>query len=129
MSPSKEAGTRLCISVSEKGVYVYGNKPAFKSLAKWMSWIAESSEADHFECHVAMSLEDDESKFEGKAPRNVWVLMDKKIADSFAKRTESNPGFELTFMAVENQDLEHLAQFQKTGVLPDEANEEGQGQV
>jgi hypothetical protein len=120
MIPLNEAGTRLCISVNENGVSVYGNKPAFKSLAAWMSRLAESAETDHFECHVVMSLEDEESKFEGKTPKNVSVLMDKKIADSFAKRTESNTGFELTFMAVENQDLEHLAQFQKIGLLPDE---------
>ena len=123
MTPANEAGTKLCISVSEKGVFVYGNKPAFKSLAKWMSWLAESDEADHFECHVVMSLEDDESKFEGKTPRNVWVLMDKKITDSFARRTDTDPGFELTFMAVENPDLEQLAKYQDAGVLPDETDE------
>ena len=125
MAPLKKAGTRLCIAVTRDGVSVYGNKQAFQSLSEWMSWIAASNDADHFECHVTMSLEDDASSFEGKEPRNVWVLTDEEFADSFGRQSEGSPGFELTFMAVEEQDLDELTKFQKTGRLPEGWNQGG----
>ena len=123
MMPLKQAGTRLCVAVTEEGVSIYGNKQAFKSLSEWMLWIAESNEADHFEFHTTMSLEEDELSAKEAAPRNVWVLTDKKISGSFVKSSENHPGFEMTFMAVENQDLDYMAQFQDSGILPDGWNQ------
>jgi hypothetical protein len=48
--PREIAGTQVCIRVSADGVTVYGNRKAFKSLAQWMTWIANASEEEHYEC-------------------------------------------------------------------------------
>lgn len=117
-NPTRKSGTRLCIAVTNSGVTLYGNKQAFKSLSEWMDWIASSSEGEHFECHVLMYLEDDESKFEGKEPRNVWTLIDETVSPSFTAKATNNTGFELTFMGVEEKELDYMAQFQNTGQLP-----------
>jgi hypothetical protein len=120
--PAKLSGVRLCITVTKEGVTAYGNRQAFKAMADWMTWLANSHDAEHFECHVVMALEDDQSKFDGKESRNVWVLLDKNLTDSFEKRSEENTGFELTFMVVEKSDLDYMERFQKLGVLPDDWN-------
>ena len=118
--PAKLPDVRLCMTVTKKGVTAYGNRQAFKAMADWMTWLANSNEAEHFECHIAMDLEDDQSKFDGKEPRNVSVLLEKNIANSFEKQSQEHTGFELTFMAVEKSELDYMDQFQKTGVLPDD---------
>jgi len=122
--PERQLGVKLCLAVTNEGVKAYGNRQAFKALAKWMTWLSKSAEAEHFECHVLMSMEDDESKFDGKEPRNAWVLLDKNLKGSFAKRSKNNTGFELTFMMVEPSDLKYMERFQKSGLLPDDWNKE-----
>lgn len=119
INSSKDIGPRLCITIKPDGVTVYGNKQSLKLLAQHIENIAAADESQHYECHTLMALEDDDSKFGGKEPRNVWLLADKECASVFHARSENNPGFELTFMAVENGDLDHMAQFQKGGVLPE----------
>ena len=120
--PKKVVGVRLCMALTADGLTAYGNKEAFAALAEWMSWLANSNERDHFECHVTMSLEDDASLFEGKRPRNIWTLIHKNLSGMVASRSDNSPGFELTFMTVEQADLDYMAQFQEAGKLPDDWN-------
>lgn len=124
--PSKKPGTRVCIAVTKEGVTLYGNKEAFASLAEWMNWIASSPKDEHFECHVLMDLEDEASKFEGKVPRNAWVLMGKEVEGCFSHRSDEQRGFELTLMAVEENELVEMAVHQENGLLPDNWNAENE---
>lgn len=125
--PKKIPGTRLCLVVTKSGLKAYGNASALKSLASWLEWVAASNPAEHFECHVEMDLESDESKFEGKVPRNVWVLLQRELAGTLDVRekviVEGEPvdshGFGLTFMAVSESELDDMARLQSTGILPD----------
>ena len=118
--PNEVLGTEMCITVTPDGVTVYGNRQAFKSLAEWMTWIADADESEHYECHLGLHLQSMAST-EGKEPKNVWVLLDKNIADSFVKRTKDTQGFELTFMAVEPKDLAFFRQCQDSELLPEKS--------
>ena len=69
-----------------------------------------------------MSLEDDASLFQGKRPRNIWALVDKDLVGAIVSRSDHTPGFELTFMTAEEAELEYMATFQESGVLPDDWN-------
>lgn len=113
--PPKKPGVRVCLVLDAKGAKLYGNRAAFASLAEWMAWLAQSPEKEHFECHVVMDLEDDESKFDGKQPRNAWTL----CSPDFPTPSEEGKGAaELTLMCLEENELDQLAQHQRTGTLP-----------
>lgn len=105
--PRKIAGTQICIRVSAEGVKVYGNRQAFKSLARWMTWIADAPEKEHYDCHVPWHLES-EASLHGKEPKNVWVVLDKSVETVFAVTDQHHAGFDLNFMAVEQSDLDRL---------------------
>jgi hypothetical protein len=111
MPPDRINGTRLCIYINSDGVTVYGNKQAFLSLASYMRWIAESDPAEHFELHTVMSLASEISK---KGQKNVFVINDCDTVVEENKNFVWNKegldrtGFELTFMIVEEKDLDDL---------------------
>ena len=111
-------GTKICITIKKEGIKVYGNRQAFKSLIKWMSWIVESDEKEHYEYHLPWNFESYES-LENRELRNVWVLFDEKTNALFNKSSEEENMNILTFMAVENKDLSELENFKETGILPD----------
>ena len=59
-------------------------------------------------------LEDEASKFDGKRPSNVWVVMHSDLTNVFEQEAQVDDmtrqaGFELTFMAVTEQDLDKMA--------------------
>ncbi len=102
--PGKRRGTRVCLAVTKDGVTLYGNKAAFKTLADWMQWIADSDPAEHYECHVVWHL----LSHLARRP-NIVIRYDKQMRRIFAKRATPNvEQFELTFMQVENSDLNKL---------------------
>jgi len=112
--PQRVEGARLCLSVSKDGVKAYGNRESFTSLARWLEWIAAHDPSEHFECHVRWHLEDEESKFQGKRPQNTWVKMEGDVAAVFEQELQLDAdtrqdGFELTFMAVTEQELDTMA--------------------
>jgi hypothetical protein len=105
--PPRHAGSEACITVERDGVYLYGNRAAFRTLAGCMSWIARSRPRDHAECHVRFSLD-------GFSKRpSVWVLQERSL-----RLIQRRRDFELTFMIVEADDLRRLRRFQKRGLLP-----------
>jgi hypothetical protein len=118
LMPPKKLGARVCLVLSSGGAKLYGNRAAFASLAEWMNWLAHSPENEHFECHVVMDLEDDESKFDGKQPRNAWTL----VSADMGPGTPEGGGDqrELTLMCLEERELDQLAQHQASGELPQE---------
>jgi hypothetical protein len=105
--PKKIPGVQFCIRVSEDGVTVYGNKKAFQAFTRWMAWIAKSPEHEHYECHLPWHLRS-MSSLNGTEPENVWVVMDKKVKSAFTRKSRSHAGFDLSFMMVEQSDLDHL---------------------
>jgi hypothetical protein len=114
MRPDRINGTRLCIYINSDGVTVYGNKQAFLSLASYMRWIAESDPAEHFELHTVMSLTSEICHFSKESQKNVFVIND---CDTVVEENEDfvwneegldRVGFELTFMIVEEKDLDDL---------------------
>lgn len=119
--PRKIPGARLCLAMREQGLTVYCNPDALRSLAEWLQWIASHNPAEHFECHVRMDLEDDESKFENKVPSNVLMLVEKQLSNIFSGTAAINGtqvserGFELTFMAAPEEELDEMARLQIEG--------------
>lgn len=117
-APDRIPGTRICLAVTPEGVKLYGNREAFQSLAQFMSWIADSDPAEHFECHVKWHMSSEGALLRNEAP-NVATLFAPALDGQFERTSESNSGFELTFMAVEKADLDELFQHAASGVLPD----------
>ena len=113
--PPKKPGVRVCLVLDAEGAKLYGNRAAFSSLAEWMAWPAQSPENEHFECHVVMDLEDDESKFDGKEPRNAWILRGPNFSTAPG---EAKGTAELTLMCLEEGELDQLAEHQRAGSLP-----------
>jgi hypothetical protein len=108
MRPVSNPKSRICLSLSQNGLVAYGNTEALSDLRDQLAWIVKSDPKDHFECHVIMTLESDETRFEGKKPRNAWVKASDDINMSLIEGSEENYGFELTFMLVEEKDLDDL---------------------
>lgn len=121
--PNRRDATQICVTVTKEGVKLYGNRDAFRSLAEWMTRLADSPEGEYYECHVTWQLES-EASFFGKEQKDVWVLFDKEAAQVFRRPSPGDTGFDLDFMAVEKKDLENLRQFQATGLLPDDWNKQ-----
>jgi hypothetical protein len=104
---------------------LYGNPAALRSLAQQLLWIADADPAEHYECHTIWELDD--SRFEDRRPLDVWSLAEPALVDVISKEGPTivcgkealNPGFEVTFMAVEESDLDKLAKHQESGVLPE----------
>ena len=117
-APARIPGTRACVVVTRHGVKLYGNRAAFRSLAQFMSWIAASDPAEHFECHAKWHLASEDFLLRSGAP-NVATLFTTDLVDHFAPESDDDPGFELTFMAAEEGDLDELFEHVPTGVLPE----------
>jgi hypothetical protein len=124
--PRQIPGTRLCIAVGTGGVTLYGNPAALRTMAQYLLWAADADPAEHYECHVRWHLQSDACRFDGKRPLDVWTLVDAGLAQSIppsplvpsVEAVAQQEGFEVTFMAVEESDLDVLAQHQNTGLLP-----------
>jgi hypothetical protein len=101
------------MTVTKDGISVYGNKPAFETLAEWMSWIARSDASEHFECHLIWHF------LSFAKRRNVFVLVDPEMSRVFGKGGKQLlKRLELTFMVVEPADLRALRKHESSGVLP-----------
>ena len=105
--PKEVTGAQFCLRVSVDGITVYGNRNAFKAFTRWMAWIANSPEREHYECHLLWHLQS-KSSLQGKMPKNVWVLMDKHVKPLFVPREPDHAGFDLSFMMVQQSELDLL---------------------
>ena len=108
MRPSSNPKSRICLSLSQNGLVSYGNREALTDLRDQLDWIIKSNPKEHFECHVIMTLESDETRFEGKRPRNAWVRASEDVKRELIENSEDNYGFDLIFMLVEENDLDKL---------------------
>ena len=80
--------------VRESSLTLYGNRAAFRSLAEWFTWIAETAASEHPEVHV---------------PWHVDPPIKGRRRTVTASRPKGRPvDFELTCMAVTGVDLDKL---------------------
>jgi hypothetical protein len=113
--PKNDPRTEVCVVVSRDGVTIYGNAAAFRTLAKWMLWIAKADESEHYECHLGWHL----LRHYARQP-NVSVLFDAAMSRAVTKKSgRTGVPFEVTFMAVTKRDLVKLKRTGEHGVLPD----------
>ena len=120
--PKRIPGSRLCLALTSDGLTAYGNKEAFASLRDTLSWLERSNEEENFECHVTMSLEEDDSTFDRIKLRNVFTLIERVFDGIVGRKSKSRPGFELTFMLVSKEQLDICSSYQASGFLPDDWN-------
>lgn len=111
--PKVDKGTEICVTVEKGGVFFYGNKQAFRSLARWAASIAQSDPDEHHECHLAFHIGRPLAR-----RKNVWFLFDRETRDVFRKRSRRDSGFDLTFMIVEPKDLKRLRRLKRSGLVP-----------
>jgi hypothetical protein len=116
-APAPDGTARLCLSLTAEGLTAYGNRAALTSLRDQLTWMIASDPAEHFECHVLMTLETDASRFDG-ATSNVWTLVSEDLAEKVVILSEEHPGFELTLMHAEEADLDKLASYRPSGIKP-----------
>jgi hypothetical protein len=88
---------RLAIVTGSTGTTLYGNRAAFRTLARWMTWLAESDPRDHYEFHLPWHFQSP------SRTKRVKVLQRSHGAAYRASRD-----FEVTMMAVENSDWQAL---------------------
>jgi|GEM_PF-4393852 hypothetical protein len=111
--PKTVKGTQFAITVEQGGIWLYGNRQTFQTLANWMSHLAQSNPSEHYELHALWHLHDS---------AKITVLFDEKTQRIFKKpailkkrlkKTGEDAGFELTFMAVEPKDLRKMQKWNK----------------
>lgn len=98
--PKNNPSRRLCIVTHRNGVTLYGNAGAFRSMSKWMSWLAASNPKERFEFHAKWNLE---SHF-SKSPKIVVLRRQ-------GQRILPDRNREVTFMMLPTIELEDLANF------------------
>lgn len=103
--PENARGRQVCMVVTGKGIKIYGNKAAFRSLAKWMAWIARSKPEEHYECHLGWHFRVPDH--DAGRP-TVYTIVDKRMTEALSLLRQRQPEFDVTFMAVEEADLDRL---------------------
>ena len=90
---------RLAVAAGADHTTVHGNRAAFRTLARWMNWLAESKASEHYEMHIPWHLESPYRK-----GTKVMVQMPSR---GKASRPAAN-GFELTFIVVTESELDAM---------------------
>jgi hypothetical protein len=96
--PKTDRATRLRIVKSRNGVMVYGNKSAFRTLARWMSWLGDSAADEHYEVHIPWHLQSPFAK-------NNRVEIFNESGKGGLKR---NHRFEITFMVLNQTEISRV---------------------
>jgi hypothetical protein len=117
-APQRDPRLRICIVQRRDGVTLYGNRAAFRNLARWMEWLAEAPRGEHYECHVRWHLERQSERSASHVPR-IWLLMDPELVDVCDRESE------VTFMVTEKDELDRLLGYAASGVLPAELRDDG----
>ena len=108
MQPQANVSTRICLNFSRDGLNVFANRQALVDLREQLNWLIDSPPEEHYHCHVLMALENDESKFDGKRPRNAGVVFDEDAAEMFDADIEQGEVVDLSFFMVEDADLDEM---------------------
>jgi hypothetical protein len=110
--PKNIKGIKICVVVSNNAIKIYGNREAFKSLADWMSWLGHSEASEHYDFHLTEHLLSDDALL-NESKRNVWVVFEDGFVSS--NKQEKRTSFDISFMVVEEGDLEKLKKKERRG--------------
>jgi hypothetical protein len=118
---------QLCIALTKSGLTAYGRPEALKRLGEQLLRISDAPADEHYELHTSMTI----TASDGATPATC-VLVDPEIAPLLdrGKRSEVNgeslthAEFELTFMAVTNDELSEMERYSESGILPATWNDE-----
>lgn len=113
MQPQADDRSRICLNFSRDGLNVYANRQALVDLRDQLTWLIESPPEDDYHCHVLMALENDESKFDGKRPRNAGVVFSEDAKEMFDADFENGDVVDLSFFVVAESDLDEMQAHQK----------------
>jgi hypothetical protein len=113
MQPQASDRSRICLNFSRDGLNVYANRQALMDLRDQLTWLIDSPSDDPYHCHVLMALENDESKFDGKRPRNAGVVFDDDASDMFKADIEGGEVVDLSFFLMSDPDLDDMQVRQK----------------
>lgn len=119
--PEVDKDSKICVTVSRDDIKLYGNREAFRSLARWMEWLADSEKEEYYECHLKWHFQTYEAK-ESRELNTVWMAFDKDTFPVFTHPGKNETGTDVTFMAVEEEDLKKMEKFRSTGKLPEDWN-------
>jgi hypothetical protein len=106
MQPQANDRSRICLEFNESGLTVLGNREALVDLRAQLDWLLEGPPEDHWHCHVLWSLENDESRFDGKRPRNAGVIVSEGFQLIAEKDDPLGPVVDLTFVHASDQTLD-----------------------
>jgi hypothetical protein len=113
MQPQADAHSRICLNFSRDGLNVYANRQALMDLRDQLTWLIESPPEEHYHCHVLMALENDESRFDGKRPRNAGVVFSDGVDAMSGADFEDGEVVDLSFFVMGENDLDHMQTHQK----------------
>jgi hypothetical protein len=108
MRPEVNEQSRICLNFGADGLNVYANRQALMDLRDQLTWLVDSPPEEHYHLHVLMTLENDQSKFDGKRPRNAGVV----FSDDFSEIVNADMGrgdvVDLSFFMVGENDLDDM---------------------
>ena len=113
MYPETNPNSRLTLEFSIDGLNVYANKQALIDLREQLTWLINSPEDEYYHCHVLMHLENEESKYDGKRPRNAGVSFTDDVAQMVNANIDGGECVDLSFFVVKDSDLDDIQKRQK----------------
>lgn len=97
--PAADRSMRLCVVRRKRETVIYGNVRAFRNLARWMAWLANSDPSEHFEIHVPWS-------FQSPYWRTKVVTV---LEESRGTARRPSKDFEVRFMVLTPKELKALS--------------------
>lgn len=92
--PAIDRAMRLRIVRKKNETVIHGNSSAFRTLARWMKWLAASNPREHYEMHVPWHLQ---------SPFSRQQRID--VVTSTSDGNKPSKKYEITFMVLEDKEL------------------------
>lgn len=108
MRPEVNEQSRICLNFGVDGLNVYANRQALIDLRDQLTWLVDSPPEEHYHLHVLMTLENDQSKFDGKRPRNAGVVISDHFNEIARADIEQGDVVDLSFFMVPERDLDEM---------------------
>ncbi len=113
MQPAASQKSRICLNFAAEGLTAYCNREALIDLRNQLDWLISSPPEDSYHCHTLLTLENDESRFGGKRPRNAGVSFSQGVEVMQEADIENGDCVDLTFMIVSDAMLDDLQKHQR----------------
>ncbi|WP_298282367.1 hypothetical protein [Novosphingobium sp.] len=111
--PSANPQSRLCLRFSVDGLDVYANREGLIDLRDQLTWLIDSSPEDFCHVHTVWTLENDESRFHGKRPRNAGVVITDDAAEMINADIQGGDCVDLSFFITTDEHLNDLQKQQR----------------